>query len=225
MIRLLRKYVFHNFLLKITALVVAAVMWATVARDPVAEVALVVPIEFLHVPENIEISTESIPQAQVRVRGPGRMLRNLTPAQVRAALDLSEARPGERTYELKGTQIRVPGGVEVTQVVPAQLHLSFDRRVRKEVPIRARVIGVYGPGVRTEVAVDPPTAWIVGPERRTELIREVLTDAVDAAGLAGQATYPGVHLFVTDPLVRVASPATAEVKVETERIKLPAPSR
>jgi len=225
MIRLVRKYVFHNFLLKIVALAVATAMWAAVARDPVAEVAMTVPIEFQHVPENIEISSEAIPQAQVRVRGPGRMVRNLTSAQVQATLDLAEARPGERTYELKGSQIRAPHGVEVTQVVPAQLHLSFDRRVRKEVPIRARVIGVYGQGFRAEVSVEPPTAWIVGPERRTQLIREVLTDAVDAAGQEGKANYPGVHLFVTDPLVRVASPATAEVRVQTERTKLAAPAR
>ncbi len=217
MIQFLRKYVFHNFLLKVIALLAATAMWATVARDPVAEVALTVAIEFQHIPENMEISSEAIPQAQIRVRGPGGVVRSLSPAQVQATLDLGDARPGERTYELKGSQVRVPRGVEVMQIVPAQLHLTFDRRVRKEVPIRARVIGVYGPGIRTQVSVEPSTAWIVGPERRTQLIRDVLTDAVDAAGLVGKASFTGVHLFVTDPLVRVASPATAEVRVQTER--------
>lgn len=225
MIGLLRKYVFHNFLLKIVALAVATAMWAAVARDPVAEVALTVPIEFQHVPENIEMSSETIPQAQIRVRGPGRLVRNLTPAQLQATLDLAEARPGERTYELKGSQVRVPRGIQVTQVVPAQLHLTFDRRSRREVPIRARVVGAYGQGIHSEFAVTPPTAWIVGPERRTALIHEVLTDAVDAAGLEGKADFPGVHLFVTDPLVHVASPATAEVRVQMERTKSAIPAR
>ena len=94
MIGLVRKYVFHNFLLKVIALAVAVTMWSAVARDPLAEVALSVPIEFQHVPENIEISSEAIPQAQVRLRGPGRVVRNLTPAQVQVMLDLAEAHPG-----------------------------------------------------------------------------------------------------------------------------------
>ena len=225
MIGLLRRYVFQNFLLKVIALAIAVAMWSAVARDPVAEVALSVPIEFQHVPENIEISSETLPQAQVRLRGPGRVVRNLTPPQVQVILDLAGASSGERTYELRGSQIHTPHGIEVTQVVPAQLHLTFDRRARKEVPIRARVIGAYGQGLHAEVSVEPPTAWIVGPARRTELIREVLTDAVDAAGQTGKADFPGVHLFVADPMVRVASPATAEVRVQLERNKLAAPSR
>ena len=217
MIGFLRKYVFKDFLLKVIALLAATAMWATIARDPVAEVAMTVRIEFQHIPENMEISSETIPQVQIRVRGPGSVVRNLPASRVQATIDLSDARPGERTYELKGSQMNVPRGVEVMQVVPAQLHLTFDRRVRKEVPIRARVIGVYVAGMRTQVSAEPSTAWIVGPERRVQPIREVLTDAVDAAGLVGKASFHEVHLFVTDPLVRVASPATAEIRVQTER--------
>ena len=38
-------------------------LWLAVARDPVAEVAVEVPIEFRNIPENLEISSESIPRA------------------------------------------------------------------------------------------------------------------------------------------------------------------
>ena len=42
----LRKYVFHNFGLKLLSLAVAVLLWMAITRDPVAEVALNVPIEF-----------------------------------------------------------------------------------------------------------------------------------------------------------------------------------
>lgn len=216
MIRFLRKYVLHNFWLKLIALVAAVVMWMAVARDPAVEVAVNVPIEFQHVPDNIEISSENIPGAQIRVRGSGSIVRNLAQSQVHAVLDLAGVRPGERTYDLKGPQIHVPRDVEVVQVIPAQLHLTFDRRARKEVPIRPRVIGVYGRGIRTDVAVDPPVALIVGPEKRVQSIDAVLTDAVDAAGVVGKTTFPNVHVYVTDPLVRVARPTSVEVVVDAE---------
>jgi YbbR domain-containing protein len=212
MITFLRKYVFHNFALKLISLVAAVLLWMAVARDPNAEVAVTVPIEFQHVPDNLEISTEKIPEAQIRVRGPGRMLRSLAQSEVHATIDLVGAKPGERTYDLMGPQIRVPRDVEVVQVVPAQLHLSFDRRGRKEVPITPRVIDLYGAGPRTVIRVEPATAMLVGPEKRVQNIDAALTDIIDAAGVTS-GTFSGIHIYVTDPLVRVARPATVTVTV------------
>jgi len=224
MIPFLRKHVFRNFFLKLVALAAAVLMWMAVARDPKAEVAVTVPIEFQHVPDNIEISSEKIPEVQVRVRGPGRMLRDLAQSEVQAVIDLAGAQPGERTYDLRGPQIRVPRDVEVIQVVPAQLHLSLDRRGTKDVPIRARVLGQYaaGPGVR--VSVEPATALIIGPEKRVQSVDLAFTDAVDVAGLMGSAAFPGIHVYVTDPLVRVARPTAVTVVVNAESNGKPAAS-
>jgi len=217
----LRQYVFHNFTLKLLSLLASVLLWMAVARDPIAEVAITVPIEFQHVPKELEIGTEKIPPAEIRVRGPGRLLRNLGPAEVHATLDLDGAKPGERTYELRGPVIQVPREVEVVQVVPPQLHLTFDRRARNEVPIRARVVGLYAGSRRTVVGVDPPVALIVGPEQHVNAIDAVLTDAVDAAGVTGRATFSRVHIYVTDPLVQVVRPSSVEVTVAEEA----APSR
>src|ERR671925_338054 len=60
------RYVLHNIGLKLLSLALAVGFWLAGARDPVAEVAVEVPIEFHHFPENLEISSESIPQAQIR---------------------------------------------------------------------------------------------------------------------------------------------------------------
>ncbi len=218
MITFFRKYVFHNFWLKLISLAAAVLLWTAVARDPIAEVAVTVPIEFQHVPDNLEISSERIPEAQIRVRGPGRMVRNLAQAEVHAVIDLSGARPGEHTYDLTGPQIHVPHDIEVVQVVPAQLHLTFDRRGSKEVAIRPRVIGLYAGGPRAQISVEPATAVIIGPEKRVQSIDSVYTDAVDVAGVVGRATFSGIHIYATDPLVRVARPQVVSVSVEEEPV-------
>ena len=64
MINFFRRYVFNNLLLKIISLLAATLLWVAVAHDPMAEIAVNVPIEFLHVPERLEISSETIPDAQ-----------------------------------------------------------------------------------------------------------------------------------------------------------------
>ncbi len=68
----LRRYVFNNLGLKLISLALAVGLWLAVARDPVAEVAVEVAIEFHNIPQNLEISSENIPRAQIRLRGPER---------------------------------------------------------------------------------------------------------------------------------------------------------
>lgn len=215
MIQLLRRYVFHNFALKLVALLAAVMLWTAVARDPIAEVAVTVPVEFVRKPDNLEISSERIPEAQIRVRGPGRVVGSLTRSEVHAVIDLGDARPGQRTYDLTG-RIHKPRDVEVVQVVPAQLQIDFDRRATREVPIRPRVVGSLAGGMHlTSVTSEPAEAEIVGPEKRVTALETAVTDPVDATGVVGRETYPGTHVYVSDPLVRVAKPATVRVTVVT----------
>ena len=43
-----------------------------------------------------------------------------------------------------------------------------------------------------------------------------MTDPVDATGVVGKATFT-THVYVTDPLVRVHTPATIRVIVDTAK--------
>lgn len=212
MISFLRRYVFHNFLLKLMALIIAVLLWVAVNNEPTSEIAITVPIEFQHVPQGIEITSERIPEAQVRVSGPGRVVRSLASSDVHAILDLTGARPGERTYDLVPRQIRVPAELEVVQVEPTRLHMEFDRRVSKQVPINPRVAGISG----VHASAEPAVAVIVGPEKHVQHIDEVTTDAVDATGVTGESTFTGIHLYVADPMVRIERPAVVNVTVTTD---------
>ena len=213
MMAFLRKYVLHNFFLKLFSLVVAVLLWMAVARDPIAEVAVSVPIEFQHVPENLEISSERLPDAQIWVRGPRHVVRNLSQSEVHAVLDISGAKAGERTYDLSGPQIRVPHEVEVVQVIPAQVHLTFDWSEWKEVPIRGRIAGLDSTSTPVSVRVDPGTAMIIGPRRRVQNVDFALTDAVEVGHLTGSQVYSGVHVFIPDPSIRVTRPLSVNVTV------------
>jgi hypothetical protein len=136
-----RRHVFHNLSLKITALVLAAGLWLAVSSSPPSEVAIDVAIIFRNMPSNIEISSEKIPSAQIRVRGPEAMIRRLQASDIRAEIDLTGIKPGERTFDLTH-QITVPDRLEVSQVVPSEIHVAFDTRATRYVPVQARVTGV-----------------------------------------------------------------------------------
>lgn len=211
-----RRHIINNLGLKLLSLAIAVLLWMAIAAEPKPEVAITVPIEFHNSPDSLEISSETIPQVQVLVKGPSGVVHSLGTAEVHAMIDLASATPGEHTYDLSPARIRVPRDVEVVQVIPSQFRISFDHRASKRVDVRPRVIGATAPGFRMEdVTVDPSTVTLVGPQKRVEAIESVITDPVDASGVMGRATF-NTHVYVSDPLVRLVSPSTVHVTVVTD---------
>ena len=209
----LHRYVFHNLGLKLISLALAVGLWLAVARDPVAEVAVDVAIEFHNIPQNLEISSQNIPRAQIRLRGPERVVHRLQPSDVYAEIELSGAKPGERTFDLTAQQIHQPSELEVVQVVPSQFHLTFDSRLTRLVPVQPRVIGTFAPGYGIErIVVDPAMITISGPQKHVEAVEAAITDPIDVSGIMSQVTFRR-HPYVSDPLIQVASPDPVRVTV------------
>jgi len=209
----LQRYVLHNLGLKLVSLALAVGLWLAVARDPVAEVAVEVPIEFHNIPQNMEISSEKIPKAQIRLRGPERAIHRLQPSDVYAEIELGTGRPGERTFDLTAQQIHQPPDLEVVQVVPSQFHMSFDVRVTRQVPVEPRVIGAFAPGYEIgSVAVDPATITITGPKKHVDAVELATTDPVDVSGAMNRAIFVR-HAYASDPLIQVVNPDPVRVTV------------
>src|SRR5271169_2457660 len=214
----LRRYVFHNLGLKLISLGLAVGLWLAVARDPVAEVAIDVAIEFHNIPQNLEISSENIPRAQIRLRGPERVVHGLRPSDVYAEIELSGLKPGERTFDLTAQQVHEPSELEVVQVVPSQFHLTFDTRLTRQVPVQPRVVGTFAPGYNIErVDVDPSTITISGPKKHVEAVESAITDPIDVSGSMSQVTLRR-HAYVSDPLIQVASPDPVRVTVIMQKV-------
>lgn len=213
----LQRFVIENFGLKLFSLMLAAGLWFALARDPVAEVALDAPIEFQHMPDNLEINTEHVPSAQVRVRGPERLVRGLRADQVHVEVDLSDVRPGERTFNLTAQHIREPRDLDIVQVVPSQFELSFDLRARRQIQVHPRVTGQFASGLRiARVIANPDHIDITGPRTRVDAIDFATTDPVDASGVTSSQTFTR-NVYVPDPLIQVVNPTPVHVTVMMER--------
>lgn len=220
MMQWLRQHIFGHLRLKIVSLLIALALWWAVAHDQPAEIALSVPIEFYNTPEHLEISSERIQRAEIRVQGPTRILREMTNADLDAVIDLTGAHVGERTFDLTPKQIRhVPHNVHILQVVPSQIRLELDRSASKLVDVTPRVIGSFASGYRLgQVDVNPSKITIVGPQSRLNNIDSAITDPVDATGLVGRGTFT-TQAYVGDPLVQLLNPEPIHVTVATVKTK------
>jgi YbbR domain-containing protein len=212
-----RRNVLHNLGLKILSLALAVGLWLAVAGEPISEVAVDVPIALHNMPPNIEISSASIPKAQIRLRGPERIIRRLQPADVYAELDLKGVKPGERTFDLTANQIHHSRELTVVQVVPSDVHLAFDVRAIRDIPVQPRVIGTFADGYQIgQIQVEPPTVKVAGPKRRVEAVDAATTDPVDVTGAINRMTFVR-HPYVSDPLVQLSSPDPVRVTILMEK--------
>jgi YbbR domain-containing protein len=217
----LHRHVIHNLGLKLISIGLAVGLWLAVARDPVAEVAVDVAIEFHNIPQNLEISSENMPRAQIRLRGPERVVHRLRPSDVYAEIELSGEKPGDRTFDLTAQQIHQPSELEVVQVVPSQFHLRFDTRLTRQVPVQPRVAGSFAPGYALDrVEVDPAAVTISGPRNHVQAVESAITDPIDVSGALNRATFV-THAYVSDPLVQVASPDPVRVTVIMQKVPSP----
>jgi len=222
MIGLFKRYVVHNFSFKLMSLIFATALWFMISRDDrPAELAVRAPIVFQNVPSELEISSESVPEALIRVRGPQRVIRQLRSNDVQAVLDLAGSKAEARTFDLTAQQVDHPRDVSVVQVVPSQLRLSFDTRLSREVEVHPRVTGNFASGDQiVRIDADPPRITISGPRHHVEKIDAAITDPIDASGTLGSAVFT-TNAYVADPLVQVAQGTSIRVTVVVEKLGAP----
>lgn len=218
MIARLRHLIFDNALLKLVSVIIAVLMWYGVARDPVSELSLQVPIEFSRPPHDLDYTSDVIPQVLIRLRGPARVLRELQPESVHVAIDLQGATPGEHTYDIAASQIKVPPEIDVLQVTPSRLRIDFDTHATRLVAVKPRVVGTLPPGYRIQsITANPAVLTISGPARHVNAVENASTDTIDVTGVAGQATFETMA-YLPDPLVHLSRTSPIHVIVTTQKV-------
>jgi YbbR domain-containing protein len=203
----------HHLGLKLISIVLAALLWLLVSGEQIVERALRIPLEFTNLPSQLEMVGEPPNVVDVRVRGSSGALSRIAAGELVAVIDLRTARPGRRLFHLRGADVRTPFGIEVVQVNPASVAMTFEPSASKMVPVVPGLEGDPAPGyVVGTVTAEPPTVEVIGPVSALKLLTEAITEAVTVAG----ATAPvneSVTIGVSDPSVRLRTPQNARVSV------------
>jgi len=119
----LREWVLHNWGLKLLALAISFLLWTTYTAEPISEVGYPLPLEFINVPKDLEISGDPPAQVQVRVRGRSALLRRLSRADLGITVDLAGHGAGETRIELTPDLVSAPYGATVVRVSPGEVRM------------------------------------------------------------------------------------------------------
>lgn len=123
--RFLRKYVFANVGLKLVALAISFLLWATYTSEPFAEVGYQVPLEFTTMPRHLEISGDLPTVVHVRVRGRSALLRRMVAADISISVDMKDGTEGTSQIRITPDMVRAPYGATVVQVSPSQFQVTL----------------------------------------------------------------------------------------------------
>lgn len=212
-------WLFGNIWLKTLSLGLALLLWMVVSGEATVERGLRVPLELTQVPAGLELMGDVPATVDVRVRGASGTLSRVGNGDVVAVLDLRTAQAGRRLFPLTPDQVRVPFGVEIMQVMPSAVTMSFETSASRAVPIVPAVDGRPAPGyVIGPLSAEPKVAEVIGPESAVKRATEVLTEPVSVAGAKADVKQ-SVILGLLDPTLRLKSARSAMVTVQI----LPAP--
>lgn len=204
---------FRHFGLKLLSVALGALIWLLVSGEQIVERTMRIPLEFTSLPAELELVGAPPTLVDVRVRGSSGALSRVASGELVAVVDLRAARPGQRLFHLTADDVRAPFGIQVVQISPSNVSVSFETSATKAVPVVPEVDGnpLDGYLVGT-VTADPPTVTVVGPASAVAQLTQAITEPVSVAG-ASDEIVEMVNIGVADPSVRLVSPGSARVSV------------
>ena len=185
----MRKLLFENFGLKITAILLSSLLWLFASSRGLSEIALDVPLELKDIPPGIELINHSIKVVGVNIKGQEGIIRTIRPSDLRAFVDLSKARKGESIYSINKNNIKLPPGVTVTNITPSSVRVSLEESVTKTVQVRPVIIGTPGSGFYVKsLSIFPENVVIEGARSKVATVDTMKTEPLDITGIKETVT-------------------------------------
>ena len=206
----------ENFGLKLFALLVAIGLYGLVrgAEDATTNVPVnVVPL--LPAPASNKMLVSELPdEVQLTLHGSRSQINQivrdgLDPVQI----DLRDAHGSYYTFDPGSFDL--PAGVDVVQIAPRSVPLTWATRGRRRLPIKAEVVGTPMEGTRVRgVRVGPDQVTVIGPEYEIETMEEVRTEPIEITGLRAGTHERPVPLQRSRRNVTFGSEAPVSVSIE-----------
>lgn len=170
----------RNLGIKLLALLSAFVLWLYVAyQNPATEQVLPqVPLEYQGLPKDVAVV--GMPRAvSIRIQGARALDGDVTYKDVRAYVDLKDARVGNNILNVKVT---VPAGSRLVNVGPERVSVQLDVIKEKQVPVQVEFSGAPKAGyTRLSAVLKPDQVLVRGPQEFLEKVDQAYVVA-DLAG-------------------------------------------
>lgn len=111
----------EHWRLKLLAIVLAVALWMFVAAEDRGEAVYTVPLRLSGIPPGLAVAAVDHDALEVRVQGRRSLLARLRDRDLRAEVQLREARPGGFVVRVLPENVAAPRGVRVLRVSPSRV--------------------------------------------------------------------------------------------------------
>jgi len=138
-----------------------------------------VPVEFMNPDQKMEIISSSASSVKLQISGARPLINSIKPEQMNIKLNLSEAVVGPNRLSIAKENILLPPGIRLKQADPAEIEVTLDKLVEKELPIQPNWTGKLPEGLVLKAAKTiPQTIRVVGRGIALKDISTIFTDPV-----------------------------------------------
>ena len=130
-VRILRKYVLHEWKLKVLSLLFACVLWFATTYLGETSIALSVPVQVNSLPKNLIVKTVDTTSVVVTLSGPLSRLKSVRPEDVRIGVDLGRATEGRQVRTVRKSEVVAPKGIKVVEIRPDYVVVELDKLMEK----------------------------------------------------------------------------------------------
>ncbi|HLU25393.1 MAG TPA: YbbR-like domain-containing protein [Longimicrobiales bacterium] len=230
MLRLLLNLLTRNLTLKLTALVLAILLWTAIKAEAPMRVSIPdIAVEVAVRDPRWHLAAPPTPATVTVVfTGPVRELVRLASERPRIVVPIEQVSDSMELRQLQTRWVQFAPGFERTRaedVRPATISLLFERLTTRVVPLHVSTRGDLPEGYELAGAVeaDPVAVRVSGPRGRVEELDVLPLPPVDLAGLSETATITvavdttGLGDLVIDPMrIRLTVPVRAKPKPDEQ---------
>jgi YbbR domain-containing protein len=160
------------------------------------------------------ILLEPIQSVKVRLRGPDRQLRTLSPWAIDVVVDVSDSTGGGLdVVHLTAADVERPDGIDAVSIEPNSIPVRLDVEATRSLPVVPRIVGEpAGGSIPGDIVTLPENAIVRGPQSLLVNLDSLTTSPVSLDGHAFSFDQT-VSVIPPDPLIRVVQPTTVLVRV------------
>jgi YbbR domain-containing protein len=208
------RLVTNNWFLKLSSLLIAALLWVAVASETSSEIGIEVPLEYRNIPAELEVAGQTTNMVEVRLRGSSNLVNEVSAQDVATTIDLSNATAGENVFPLAAQNVSTPFGVDVVLVNPSRVRVTLERTLSRELRVTPVLDGSPANGYEVgQIRVIPERVNVRGPESRLGGMDSIRTVPLRIDGEQADIREL-VDLDPGDSMIRLLNPSPVEVHVE-----------
>ena len=210
----MKTFLTQNLGWKLLSLAAAVLIWISVAGEPELATFVSAHVEYKNLSPAVEINSDVVETVYLEVRGPSEALRlPELPRGSAVILDMAGIDPGQHTFTIDSTDVRLPRSVQLVRAIPAQIRMNLEHRATRTVPVEVTFADSLPPDLQVvEAAAEPRALAITGPASRVARVASVHTDPLAVQPEAGTTSYRA-EAYVDDARVRFQDSPQVTVRV------------